>query len=293
MTAVDIDSLRLNRRTCPSKLKLIDAVELAAAEKILDFMLEHFDHAIKSLDTLNKVAAVIEPRGFTADNTLYAQSVCPDEINHEISDITELLTEYLDNVFHLGGLAGIPFTGNTGFGAFSHHVPEDGHLFVMMAPHVGISSDFKVGSYDRIGQDGAGSACGAAVGAYSFCCDRSSQPIPNVADSPDDYQMCYIINKINDVFEDKISVYPTENERQVALVKETYKIGKTMLDNILTIKGWGGSLSKLTILTGIQINMANPHDDYFLPLSFEIKSKDGTTEDVFEEAFGHRAENSI
>ena len=292
MIAVDIDSLRLYRRTS-STLLPIDAAEIAAGEKIRDFMLKHFEHAIVSLDTLNKVAAVIEPRGFTADNTLYAQSVCPDEINHEISNITELLTEYLGNVFHLSGLAGIPFTGKTGFGAFSHHVPEEGHLFVMMAPHVGITPDLKVGSYDRIGQDGkTGSACGAAAGAYDFGCKRGNQPIPNVADSPDDFQMCYIINKINDVFEEKISVYPTENERQVALVKEMYKIGKIMLDNILTTKGWGGSMSKLSILTGIQINVANPHSDYFLPLSFEIKSKDGTTEDVFEEAFGHRADNN-
>jgi len=27
-------------------------------------------------------------------------------------------------VFHMGGLGGIPFTGKTGFAAFSHHVPD-------------------------------------------------------------------------------------------------------------------------------------------------------------------------
>lgn len=31
-------------------------------------------------------------------------------------------------VFHMGGLAGIPFTGKTGYAAYSHHVP-DGKLF--------------------------------------------------------------------------------------------------------------------------------------------------------------------
>ena len=51
MTAVDIDSLRLNRRTS-STLLPIDAAEVAAGEKIRDFMLKHFEHAIVSLDTV-------------------------------------------------------------------------------------------------------------------------------------------------------------------------------------------------------------------------------------------------
>ena len=31
---------------------------------------------------------------------------------------------FLAQVFHMGGLGGIPFTGKTGFAAFSHHVPD-------------------------------------------------------------------------------------------------------------------------------------------------------------------------
>ena len=39
--------------------------------------------------------------------------VCPDEINHEKGDITDLFIENIGGgkVFHLGGLAGVPFTG--------------------------------------------------------------------------------------------------------------------------------------------------------------------------------------
>lgn len=58
-----------------------------------------------------------------------------------------------------------------------------------------------------------------------------------------------------------------------------------MFDKIVSTDGWGGDLSKLSILTGIQISMPEPHEDYFLPLSFEIHSKDGTIENVFEETF--------
>ena len=63
-------------------------------------------------------------------------SVCPDEINHEHGDITDLFINQIGGgkVFHLGGLAGVPFTGKTGFGAYSGHVGEKGHCFVLQAP---------------------------------------------------------------------------------------------------------------------------------------------------------------
>jgi hypothetical protein len=38
----------------------------------------------------------------------------------------------------MGGLGGLPFVGKTGFKAYSSHVPKDGHIFILFAPHVGI-----------------------------------------------------------------------------------------------------------------------------------------------------------
>lgn len=66
----------------------------------------HFPGALSSAHILEQIAPVIEKRGYTAGNTLFAQSVCPDEINHEEGDITDLLTKHLGEVFHLGGLGG-------------------------------------------------------------------------------------------------------------------------------------------------------------------------------------------
>jgi hypothetical protein len=53
------------------------------------------------------VDAALKRIGCTSDNTLFAQSVCPDEINHEEGDITRLFHAHLGEVFHMGGLAGI------------------------------------------------------------------------------------------------------------------------------------------------------------------------------------------
>lgn len=51
----------------------------------------------------------------------------------------------------MGGLGGIPFIGEVGYGAFSAHVPVGGNLFILFAPHVGVSSEGVIGNYSRPG----------------------------------------------------------------------------------------------------------------------------------------------
>ena len=41
----------------------------------------------------------------------------------------------------MGGLGGLPFVGKTGFNAYAQHVPKEGNLFILFAPHVGLSPD--------------------------------------------------------------------------------------------------------------------------------------------------------
>ena len=45
-----------------------------------------------------------------------------------------------------------------------------GNLFILFAPHIGISDSGELGKYSRKGQiDRDGTACGAACGALKFC----------------------------------------------------------------------------------------------------------------------------
>ena len=252
---------------------------------------EHFPGALTSHAVLQKVSSAIESHGFTSANTLYAQSVCPDEINHRLHDsLPNLVAEHLgEKVFHLGGLAGIPFTGKTGFAAVSEHVPDDdGNLFVLLAPHIGLSSSLQLGKYCRDGQGTKeGAACGAAVGALRHVC--SDKPLADlIPNEQDDFQMSFIVHQINKV-KDEILQKETENERQAALAFQTHAIGKTMLDSITTMH-FGGPNSKLLILSGIQINMplGNGTEDYFLPLTFELHKKiNNKTVDLLSETFGN------
>ena len=55
----------------------------ALIQEIHSVVEQHLPGSLPSAVVLEKVSKAIEARGLTAKNTLYAQSVCPDEINHE------------------------------------------------------------------------------------------------------------------------------------------------------------------------------------------------------------------
>ena len=50
-------------------------------------------------------------------NTIYGQSICPDEINNERDDLGSTMAEYWGEVFPMGGIGGNPYVGKTGFKA--------------------------------------------------------------------------------------------------------------------------------------------------------------------------------
>jgi hypothetical protein len=128
---------------------------------------KYFKGALTGKQTEEMVFQKLKTLGFTAENTLFADCSCPDEINHDDpeEDITSLMHRRWGEMFPLGGLAGFPFTGKTGWGAFSSHCPADGNIVVLFAPHVGVDCDGNVGKVTRDGQSCASSACGAAIGA--------------------------------------------------------------------------------------------------------------------------------
>jgi len=251
---------------------------------------QYFPAANTGSWVLKQAVRVLKDYGINAENTLYAQSLCPDEINHELGDISTLFSSFLGEVFHMGGLAGIPFTGKTGFAAFSHHVPDGGNLFVLMAPHIGISDSGKLGAYSRDGQSNDGAACGAAVGAYGHCC--AGHAIPDAGTQPADYQMSFIISEVNkrmELIREKGGDNP--DAVQAELCMQCYDIGKSMLDQVCSTD-FGNGKGRLVVLTGVQINMPRPFEDYFCPLSFELIKKDQAPVDLMPKAFGWGAGGS-
>ena len=116
-------------------------------------LITNFPTALSTSDSVQKINNAILSLGCKTDNTLFACSICPDEINHHSGSINRRLADFWGACFYMGGLGGLPFVGKVGFGAYSHHVPKDGALFILFAPHVGLSPDGLVGKYARAGQD--------------------------------------------------------------------------------------------------------------------------------------------
>ena len=137
----------------------------------------YFPGAMRNDDTIKAVVSIAEGLGMNPVNTLFSYSVCPDEINHEFGDLAYVLHNHFGPSFSLGGLGGIPFSGKTGFGAYASHVPDDGYIFILFAPHCAVShktvgssqfddDDHICGYYHRLGQKKLSTACGACIGAY-------------------------------------------------------------------------------------------------------------------------------
>jgi Limiting CO2-inducible proteins B/C beta carbonyic anhydrases len=101
----------------------------------------------------------LEPR-----QVMSADSICSDDLN--VIEYPRRAYEML-GPFKMGGLNGFPFAGLTGMGAFAHHVPEDGAVFVFYGPHIGITRAGTPGQVLRPGQTKASSCCGAAIAAVT------------------------------------------------------------------------------------------------------------------------------
>ena len=270
------------------------------AEPLADAaMAKMFPTAMLSTDVDQAVARTLGARGFTPQNTLFSHSVCSDEVNNKEEELVDLMMDRWGEGFSLGGLAGLPFAGKSGFRAYLHHVPDNGKLLIMFAPHVGIDGEGRIGGLQRDGQDAVSKACGAAIGAFKAI-KASGAPAP-AAPAADPSKSSEAILKIPDPYSD----FDPQIQQIVGLLKprmegldesandigfvtyQMYGIVRDLIDACVTntpdVWEWTGEVA---IVGGIMINRKNG-GDFFQPLSFESRTQAKTT-DLYEKTFGKR-----
>eukprot|EP00930_Biecheleria_cincta_P068126 TRINITY_DN5525_c0_g2_i1.p1 TRINITY_DN5525_c0_g2~~TRINITY_DN5525_c0_g2_i1.p1 ORF type:complete len:688 (+),score=106.48 TRINITY_DN5525_c0_g2_i1:289-2064(+) len=235
---------------------------------------KYFPGALPGAAVHLRSKTILEERfGMNSQNTLLGTSFCPDEINNNEFDLPTLMRNYWGNVFPMGGIGGSPYVGETGFKAFSSHVSEDGNIVVVFGPHVGISEDGTVGSYQREGQSKMSTACGAVVGAYNACLAAEWDP-----GDEDIYDMQ--MDELKAEFSKHAqAISETENP----MASSAYAAFYIVLDRIRKVVNTKFGSGKLVLIGGIQINM--PHalmDDHFLPIVFEVQQAGQETEDLIE-----------
>jgi hypothetical protein len=203
--------------------------------------------------------------------SLVATSLCCDEVNRPLEG---QLSAMYGSYFSMGGLAGFPFAGVTGFGAMASHIPDGGSCLIVYGPHVGVDADGNVGTVNRRGREKSGACCGSAMAACAYARDVFTGIRPEAAlpDDPLDAQQSYVGNML----------LPFAHRLQSArspMVELPYALFDAQ-DNLISdivAKACGKVAGNGTIalMGGIQINTPAGMPDYFMPLRFDVLDNKG------------------
>jgi hypothetical protein len=235
---------------------------------ILQVVEESFPGALSGRAMMNMVMDTLRPYDLKPGNVIYGQSLCSDEINNEDSHISSLMSAHWGNTFPMGGIGGAPYVGKTGFAAFSHHVPDDGHVVVLFGPHIGFSPDGAPGKFLRKGHTEESAACGAAIAAYNQCMSRKK-----MKDDPEDIEQSWIRQGLAP----HCGSIVDSCSPMVELARETYELIEKEIFKIVNTDFGGGNL---VLIGGIQINMPYPFPGYFMPLHFSIRSANSAPQEL-------------
>jgi hypothetical protein len=266
-----------------------DTVEV---EDVEESSADHYGHFIKSKRVTNKkfdqtvksifpgavdnyelvkhvTSILVEKKGCRKPNTLLATSLCCDEASRQLE---EDFQQVYGRNFNLGGLAGFPWAGQTGFGAMAHHIPEDGHCIVVYGPHVGITQEAVIGKVERAGIACPDECCGSAVAASNYVKQLThgealiSANIQQFTDFQQGavQQMILPHCKRLDDAEDRMKELPYAMfDSQDLLMRK------------ITEPGAGATRNGLILLGGVQINTGPTTADYFHPLRFCFMNREG------------------
>lgn len=226
----------------------------------------------------SRITKVLGERGYTPENTLLATSLCCDELAR---DLEKNLVKVYGQNFNLGGLAGFPFAGRTGFGAMAAHIPDDGSVLIVYAPHVGVATTGGVGKVERRGIELLDNCCGSAIAASNYVASVTDggAPITTRIKQFSDFQQ----GAVQELLLPHGKRLADAEDRMKELPFAIYDSQDLLMQDIV-VKGAGGVKNNIALLGGIQINTAPESLDYFLPLRFDYMNNQGEVmEDLLDE----------
>lgn len=199
---------------------------------------------------------------FVPEKTILGTSVCSDEIVRTATNFRDYLSS--ETPFSLGGLAGFPFTGVTGFHAFAGHIPDDGFAVIQYGPHIGISSNGQLGSVMRVGQRLETTCCGALKASVGAMRDGSA----GSRDNDLDYQQWKLEEQLGERKEDILNhKEPLKLATDLIFEKINHRIKKLLEKSASAFEG-----NKVALVGGIIINTDHGHPDWFDLREFSVES---------------------
>ena len=192
---------------------------------------------------------------------------------------------------YLNHLSGLPFAGKSGFGAYLHHVPDEGKLLILFAPHVGIDEEGRVGSLQRDGQAAISTACGAAIGAYKELQKKGKAKEDDllVFQQENSREFDPQLKEIIALLATRLKGIENSEDSIAFITYQMYGIIRELIQAcIVETKDLFDCASEVAVVGGIMVNRRKG-GDFFQPLSFESLTREQSApEDLFEEAFGKK-----
>jgi hypothetical protein len=208
----------------------------------------------------------ITDEGIPSTDIVLAEGICSDDVDAaylpgNIGGWPTSINSFL-GPFMSGGLAGYPFVGSVGFGAFASHVTNTGTLFVTSMPHIGVTEDGRSGRMLRRGKVDSitDNTCGAVAGAIDQVVNQLSSA-PSQSNAPFNNEN-YSFWKLTDIlwpFKSTLSGFTGTSEeiynKQMIFATET--IRDSAYDYIianLPAATTGNTTNDVYFLSGIFIN---------------------------------------
>lgn len=225
------------------------------------FIKKHYPEARQGNEfTKEWIDRLVDSHKFDLTKTLLATSVCSDEIIRSATNFREFLT--YSHPFSLGGLAGIPFSGLTGFKAFASHIPDNGSAIILYGPHIGVSEYGTVGIVERVGQSQPSTCCGALKASVDGLSDKNASS----ADTDLDYQMSVIEQEVK-ASREKVVVHDVP---LVAATDSMYGFIHNRIHKLMEGAKESFENHKVALIGGVIINTDHAFPDWFELRNFEI-----------------------
>jgi len=220
---------------------------------------QHFPQAMDAKDTsIHYLGQMQNKHHINVSRVLMATSVCSDDINVPSTTFFNVLF----GPFIMGGLGGLPFSGQTGMTAFAHHIPDEGSAFIFYGPHIGITLDGELGKMYRPRQEDTGNSCGALMLALNRLQDKKYHPINN----DDDYQQMKLEASLIPF---RSQILDSSNSKK-EITEITYQIINKKIHQYIKDCKNEFHVDKIVLLGGIIINTDYGADDYFAARNFEV-----------------------
>ena len=229
-----------------------------------------FPFAVSNQELVSKVVSYLSStHGVHPHNTLLSTSFCCDELARQLED--DFRNIYGNN-FNLGGLAGFPFAGKTGFTNFAIHIPDGGFGIMVYGPHVGMTNDGTVGKVKRKGVEYMDNCCRSAIAANRYVQSITDGKYGINAEIQNffDYQQ----KAVQELILPHGKRLADAEDRMVELPYAIFASQDVLMEEIVR-KGAHGLKAGLAVLGGIQINTGPDSLDYFVPLRFDFVNRDG------------------